>query len=228
MGTVFLTALTVAITTMVLVLFFKILGNVRPGSRKIQADLKNMKKEIAKWVNDLVPISKEEMEQFSYNQINQVTKKGLNTTSKGVFTTIYHEAVVAYSFKKYLGSEKNALLYARTAGHEYTFRFLKKGVQVVIDKEVIGMLKPNGVLYSAKKNRMLARINREQDELTPIIVKDREVGNVVKALPEAKKGLSPRSFEFLKEDINEEEKALFLSLAILEMVEQTVGSGQKN
>ena len=78
-------------------LLFYLVSNFQPGSNKITKDLKQMKAEVDKWVSDLVPFKQEELEQLSLNQINQVRKKGLTTTAKGVFTTIYHEPVFLYA-----------------------------------------------------------------------------------------------------------------------------------
>ena len=68
-----------------------------------------MRTEIAPYVEDLVPLESEELELMSLNQLNQSLKKGMTTTAKGVFTSIYQEPLVAYSYKKYIVNN-NALL----------------------------------------------------------------------------------------------------------------------
>ncbi len=220
MAVLILTALSVIVTSLILFLVFRVLGNFRPGKRKVQEDLKKMKAEVEPWVKDLVPISKEELELFSLGQINQAFKKRVTTSSKGVFTTIYNEPIVAYNFKKYVSRKFDGVLYARTANHEFAYRIKNNEVKVVIDNELVGTLKDNGVLYGGRRNKMIARINRESElELMPIIVNDKEVGNLVKALPAGKKkAVNSRAFEFVKENLDEEEKKVFLSLAIFELV----------
>ena len=226
MAVVILTALTVLVTSLVLFLAFRVLGNYKPGKRRVQEDLKKMKEEVAPWVGELVPISKEELELFSQGQINQALKKRMTTSAKGVFTTIYNEPIVAYNFKRYIAKEVDAVLYARTTTHEFAYRIKGGEVKVVIDNELVGTLKDNGVLYGGRRNRMIARINREEGlELMPIIVNDKEVGNLVKALPPPKtKSVDARAFEFVRDDLNEEERKIFLSLAIYELVQRNQSS----
>lgn len=217
-----LTIMTLLVVFGILGLLFTLLTNFRPGQKRIQGELKKMKADMDQWAGELVPIKREELELFSLSQVKQLLQKRFTTTGKGIFTTIFEEPILAYSYKKYLGSGPNALLYARSASHEYAYWFKKEGVQVVIDNQLVGTLKTNGVLYGANSKKPLVRINRDEAKLSPVIVKEREVGSVVKALPSGTKDLSQRAFEFIREDITEEEETLLLSVAILELVERTV------
>ena len=218
-----LSLLTVLVGSLLLYFIFKLLATVKPSKKKIQEDLKKMKEELTPLTADLVPIGKEELELFSQKQVNQAQKKRVNTNYKGVYTTIYNEPVVAYIFKQYGNKGKDALLYARSANHEFAYRISKGEIKIVIDNKLVGTLKNNRTLYSVPKNTMIARYSESKNELLPIFIKDKEVGNVVKGLPAAGKGaIDQRAFEFLKEDLDEEEKQLFLSLAILELVTRKI------
>jgi len=199
---------------------YLIFNNFQPGSAKIQADLTKMKKEIADYADQLVPLHEKEMELLSLNQINQQIRKGIVTTIKGVFTSIYNEPMIAYSYKKYIATNANGILYARTAEDEYTYRIKAKQVKFFINNELVGTLKENGVLYSANNKRLMARINRHKDELwLPIIVGDKEVASVVN--PDKAMKTNPRALEFVT-NMKEETERVFLSLAILEMVNQDI------
>lgn len=214
--------ITLAVVGGGVVLLTRILPHVSPNYKRIKADLLEMQADMEKWQkNELVPIGKEELELFSLHQLNQTIKKGFTLRAKGVFTTIYHEPVLAYSYKRYISSGTNALLYARTATHHYAYWIRNKEIQILIDNKLVGALTKDGVLYNERK-RMIARINRNQPELASVIVNDREVASVVKT--EAQKGaaLSPRAFQFVKSDITEEEEKLFLALATLELVQRSV------
>lgn len=202
-----------------------VLPNLQPGKKKVQADLKKMKEEIKPWVSELVPLGNEELESMSTAQSKQVIKKRLTTTAKGVFSTIFEEPIVAYSYRRYIAAKENAILYVRTASKEIAYRIKNGKIQIVVNNKPLGVIKTNGALYSAKNNRLLARINREPQELLPVIVKDREVGSMVKHLPSKNdKGISGRVFEFVRDDMDEEEKEAFLSLTVLEMVTHSLPS----
>lgn len=199
---------------------YQFLINFQPGKSKIKADLLKMKAEIQPFIDDLVPWTKEELELLSVNQINKKINKSITTTAKGIITSIYHEPLIAWSYKRYVSPDNNAILYARSAHHEFVFRIRKDTTEFQIDNQVIGTLKENGVLYSAKTNRLMARINRHPDELLlPVLIGNKEVASLTNPVKTTK--TNPRAFEFLSE-MNKEEEAVLLSLAILEMVKSEV------
>lgn len=218
-----LTALTAVVIGLSLWILARVIRNMAPNEKRINADLEAMKREVEPFVSELVPIGKEELELFSMSQVNQLLKKGVSTTARGVFTTIYNEPVVAYSYKKYPTRKNIAVLYARTAHHEMAY-FMKGGeIKLIIDDQVVGKVKEDGILYGARSNRLLAQVNKDLPDFLPVIVKDKEVGSLVKATPTEKNELSQRAFEFVKSDLTKEEEAVFLSLAVLELVQRTVG-----
>ncbi len=199
---------------------YQILTNFQPGRSKVKADLQKMKAEIQPFIDDLVPWTKEEMELLSINQINKKVKNGMIATAKGVITSIYHEPLIAWSYKRYVSPENNAVLYARSSHHEFVYRIRKDKTELKVDDQVIGTLRENGVLYSAKTQRLLARINRHPNELLlPVLVGEKEVASLIN--PELTTKTNPRAFEFL-EDMDKEEEAVLLSLAILEFVKNEI------
>jgi len=199
---------------------YQLLTNFQPGRLKIKADLQKMKTEIQPFIDDLVPWTKEEMGLLSINQINKKVKKGIITTAKGIITSIYHEPLIAWSYKRYVSPDSNAVIYARSSHHEFIFRLRKDKTELKIDDQVIGTLRENGVLYSKKTNRLMARINRSNDELLlPVLVGDKEVASLINVNKTTKS--NPRAFEFLSE-MNEKEEAILLSLAILEFVKNEI------
>lgn len=218
----FLTILLLAITVGGLGLLFTVLTKFSPGEKRIREELKRMQTEMDGWVEELVPIDRKELELFSLTQIKNSLKKRFTTSGKGIYTTIFEEPIVAYSYKKYLGKNAHALLYCRTAEHEYAYWIRPKGVQVVIDNQLVGTYKDNGILYGAQSKKMLARINRDNKKLAPVVVGEREVASMVKALPPAKEDISTRAFQFVRDDLTEQEEMLLLSVSLLEMVQDTI------
>jgi len=199
---------------------YQLLINFQPGKSKIKADLKKMKAEIQPFIDELVPWTKEEMSLLSINQINKKVKNGLVATAKGIITSIYHEPLIAWSYKRYVSPETNAVIYARSSHHEFVFRIRKDKTEVKIDDQVMGTLRENGVLYSSKTKRLMARINRSEDELMlPVLVGEKEVASLIN--PDKSTRTNSRAFEFLSEMDNQEE-AVLLSLAIFEMVKREV------
>jgi len=200
----------------------RILPQMAPNYKRVQKDLKALQAEMQTWLKEeLVPIGREELELFSLNQLNQTVKKGFTLKARGVFATIYNEPVLAYSFKRYVSTGVNSLLYARTAHHHYAYWLKGKEIQVLIDNKMIGAFRENGVLYN-EKNKPIARISYDHPEVAPVIVNDREIASITKA--NVRKGdiLSPRAFQFVKSNITEEEEKIFLALATLELVQRSI------
>jgi hypothetical protein len=197
----------------------KYFGNLPPGSGRIQKETNKLKAGIATWFGDLVPWDNKELEKLSLNQLNNKIKKGLQRSGKGIFTSIYHEPMIAYAFKKYSGKNQ-ALVYARTSHHEYAFRINGENVDVWMDNKPLGKLTEDGTLLGAKTMKPIAKLGQpEERRALPIIVNDRNLGSL--SLPDGEKSLNPRAFELLNK-MDENEEAVLLSLAIIEMVKPEV------
>lgn len=197
------------------------LTNFQPGTQKIKSEIKKMQAELEPYINQLVPWNQEEMELLSLNQVNTSAKKRVVRTIKGVFTTIYHEPALAYIYRSFpgFGKEENAVLLARTAAHEFIYRIKGSQTELTINNLVVGTIKNQSLLYGASSNRLIARINRDDDQLLlPIYVQDKELGSL--NAPDKVQKVNPRAFEFLRK-MDEDETALYLSLASLEMIRKT-------
>lgn len=200
--------------------FFQFFTNFNPSKKRIVKDMAILKEEIKEWTDTLVPWNKEEMELLSFSQIEKKVKKGLSKSAKGIFTSIYHEPLVAYNYKQYISTgATNALLLAHTSQHEFAYRIKNKEVFVNIDNEYAGIIKENGCFYGGPKERLIARINKEKSaKMHPILIGEKEAGSLVNrekaAVP------NPRVFKFVSSMEAEEEK-VFMSIAVLEMVTES-------
>lgn len=214
----FIVALTVAALTMGM----KILQNYKPGRTKIQSDLKQIRAELAPLVADLVPWSAEEMEQLSFNQVKRSRKNGLVKSAKGVITTVYHEPVIAWGYRRYVSKNENGLLYARTSNQEFVYRVKNGEVEMVVGEQLVGVLNQQGVLLSQNGNKPLAQIGKSDSNLVvPVKVNNKLVGGL--ANPEKNQKVNARVFQHLAK-MDREEEELVLSLSILEMVKREVGA----
>lgn len=207
-----------AVAAGVIYLLYLYLVNFQPSNSKIKKDLQELRDEIAPWVEELVPWKKEELELLSLQQTNRVLKKRVVTTVKGVFTSIYHEPLVAYAFKRYVSGQANAILYARTSHHEFTYRIKNNEVQLHIDKQYVGRISQSGQLFNARTDQLMGHIQMDENSgLLPVVIGDRELASLTPSDGEAM-NTGTRAFQFLNENISEDEETLMLSLSILEMV----------
>ena len=209
-----------SVASLAIYVLYQLLTNFQPGKSRVLADFRKMRSEIKEWSDQLVPWNKEEMSLLSLRQVNQNIKRGMTKTAKGIFTSIYHEPLIVYSYRRYIAAKENAILYARTSQNEFAYRIKKKGIDVNIDGQYAGVLKENGGLYGGRRNRLLARINRDDElKLHPIVIGDKEVASVQNPTKTDKH--NPRAFQFLQPMENKEEK-MFMALAILEIVQESL------
>ncbi|MBI1223770.1 MAG: hypothetical protein GC192_00920 [Bacteroidetes bacterium] len=212
--------LILALSMIGITVFMKTLQNYKPGRAKIQADLKKIRAELAPLVAHLVPWTDEEMEQLSFNQIKKSIKNGLVKSSKGVLTTIYHEPVIAWAYKKYVSKKENGLLYARTSNQEFIYRIKNGEVEMVVGENLVGILNEKGQLVSHKGNKLLAQVNKNEDNLTlPLLINNKLVGSL--SNPERNQRGNNRAFQHLMK-MNKEEEEIVLSLSILELVKREI------
>ncbi|MEO1258391.1 MAG: hypothetical protein AAFZ15_06325 [Bacteroidota bacterium] len=198
----------------------KTIENLNPRRGKIQKDLKLLKIELQPLINNLVPWSEEEMSQLSLNVDGFKKSKGVTSTAKGVFTSIYHEPLIAWVYKKYVSSKENALVYAKTSHLEFIYRIKKNFIEVVVNNELVGQIDSKGALYPVKGKKALAFIEKKNDGIgIPVIVFDQEAGRMND--PTKPKGPNPRAFQVISQ-LDEEREKLFLCLCILEIVRAKV------
>lgn len=217
MGLVILFGIGLVLTALYLII--NLFNNLPPSKNKLNEDIKKMEADLQPWIAQLVPWDRDEMELFSLNQINQIIKKSVGTTAKGMFTSIYHEPMLAYSYKKYASPNLNAVLYARTAKHEFIYRIKKNKIQIMVDGEALGTLKDDGVLYNPR-NKAFASINRSEKQLLPVVVKEREIAHITN--PRLAEQANPRAFDLISLDMSEEEEKVFLSLGVLEVIQAKI------
>jgi len=198
--------------------------NIAPGQKRMDMEVKRMKEDMDQWAGELIPINKEELELFSLGQDKQLIRKGITTTAKGLFTTIYHEAVMAYSYRQYLGNKNkaNGLLYARTAEHEFTYWINKGRGTLFIDGQEVGILSEDGKLRGKRTGKEIARIDKAKTEFLPVRVGNRELGSLSKKPTSSGEGLHGRALEFMEPNLNDKEEQLFLALVLKELVTRTV------
>ncbi|NJL74662.1 MAG: hypothetical protein HC892_06120 [Saprospiraceae bacterium] len=197
----------------------KVFLNFNPAESAIQEDIRKMRLAVEPYLNKLVPIDKKELELFSLNQVQQMLKKSITTTASGIFTSIYQEPLLAYSYKKYVGKGK-ALLFARTAEHEFVFNIGKKNTVVAINKMYYGTIIDHKLYRDEKGKQLLGMVSESGNNMLPILVGNRQVAALLD--PEVVKSPQPRAFQFVAASLDDEEEKAFLTLAILEMVQRMV------
>lgn len=202
-------------------LFSQSFPNFKPGNNKIQQDLKVMREEVLKNLPDLIPLKIEDVEQLSSREMDKSLKKGFVINRKGIFITIFDEPAIAFYRRTYLSNSRDALLFAKSAKHEFNFWIRGADVQMVVDNQPLGVYNDEtGVLIGNRSQKMIAQLDKTQEKMS-LVVQGRAVGTMGKYRPGIKDTLSQRVFEFVKNDVTPEEEAILLAIGIYEMVDRS-------
>lgn len=198
-----------------LYVLFQFLTSFPPGRQRREDELKKLKAELAPWIPDLIAWDEDELKDLSLNQINQKVSGSMKPIGKGIFTSVYHEPMIAYAYRKYKGT--SAIVYARTANHEYAFGLKKGETQIWIDGTAIGTLGANGKLLSADGRKELAAIKKSPQLQLPVFIEGREVAGLIH--PDRLAEINPRAFDFAKK-MSKKEESIVMALAINNMIKR--------
>jgi hypothetical protein len=201
------------------------LSNYNPSDKKIQDDFSTMKVWIEPKLKAIIPWTDEELSILSLEQIDIKTKKEGTYVMEGTFISIYHEPMVTYIYKKYINKKfEDAIIFARTSNRAFQYRIKQNEVVIHINNHPIGTLKANGQLFN--KNKRIASINKDNPTtLYAISLHDKrgqtkELGSVVNKYTAEQ--VNNRAFQLLDESMNDNEEAIFLALALYEMIHRSV------
>ncbi len=218
---IYLATLTAIVTIGGVGLLSMLMGNSKPSKKKMPKELDALRSGLKKITGELVSIGQEELDLFSYSQENKYLRKGSRLLARGVFVTLFHERIVAYSFKKYFGGKifNNSILLALTANHEFVFDLNKNGIVLIVDGHEVGTIKNGGKLYGKKTKKVLAQALPEKNNQIIVVTYDREVAAIsLPSAPEGGKEIGQRVFAYVKNDLKEEERLLLIALTTLELV----------
>ena len=216
MGSAIALLVTMAAGAASLRVLYSLALNFQPSRKKLQQDLLKLKEEVKPLLPDLVPLSAKELENLSYHLSNFQTQKRGAYTAKGIFTSIYTEPMVAWTFKRYISPNVNAILYVRTSEREFVYRITKKSIEVAINTGFAGLITPDGQLLNVKRKKRMALLRRpDSGELKPVFVGDKEVASIVK--PGISSSPYPRVFEFVT-PMSTEERDFLLALSFCELI----------
>ena len=201
-------------------LLSRVMPNFQINNKKIQADLKEMREELEPLTSNLIPISDKELELIARQLEPISSKKRFTQNRKGKVETIFDEEVAIYYHRIYNSNAKsrNELLYVQMDKYQYYYWLRKEEIRFVIDNQYVGSFRGDN-LYGGDHQELIARLDRSPKNYDAIIVRDREVASLsTKAKEQDKKDLTNRAFEFIVNDLSNEERHLIVAFTLLELI----------
>ena len=163
----------------------------------------------------LVPWDGEMAALLSLNRTDVKKPGWFDGISEGVFTTIYHEPVLAYAGQL---SGKNGVLLARTSDREFIFRMKGKETEIWVNSQPFGVLVEGALLAAGKGSRMLARLEAAPAESQfPVLLADNKTAAAI-SNPAKTSMPNPRALSLLR-SLSPEEENVVLALAILKITD---------
>lgn len=188
-----------------------------PGTKAWDNRVQRLRAAAQKFAAGLVPWDAEMLRLLSLNR-SKVQKPGwFGGPGGGIFTTIYHEPVLAYVLES---GGKNRLLLARTSDREFVFRLKEKETEIWVNRQPLGVLVNGALLAAGKGGRLLAQFDPASADQpqTPLNIADRPA--VALANPALADSPMPRALTWLR-DLTPEEETTALALAILRITRAT-------
>jgi len=197
-------------------LIAKMIGriNFNPESQAWKKTLEGLRSKLkSQAAGALVPWDKEMLSLLSLNRSNLKKPGFFNSTSEGVFTTIFPEPVLAYAEQK---SGTNSVIIARTSDREFIFRLKGKETEIWLDGQPFGLYTDGALLAPGKGSKLMARLDDRPDESqSPLILGNNPaltLGNRERA-----SSPNPRVLTLLRE-LSPEEENTALALALLRLI----------
>lgn len=192
----------------------KLIGQIAfdPNSQAWKRTVQKLQEQVrALAAGVLVPWDEEMLSLLSLNR-TKVRKPGFwNSSSEGIFTTIYQEPVMAYAGMK---SGNTAVYLVRTSAKEYIFRQKEKETEIWINNNPFGVF-VNGALMAAGSNpRALARVEHDPAESQwPVLLADKAAATINNPEQADRQGPNPRAVTLLRQlDANEEDVVVALAM----------------
>ncbi len=193
----------------------KTLGRIifDPGSAAWKRSIAKLQARIrAQAAGALVPWDAEMLSLLSLNQSNVKKPGWWDSSSEGVFQSIYHEPVVSYAGQI---SGNTSVFVARTSAKEFIFRQKEKETEIWIDNQPYGVY-INGVLLAAGRSSIiLAQVEPSSDEAQwPVMIGDKAAAAITNPKRVAEAGPNPRALTMLRK-VNAAEEDALLALALM-------------
>jgi hypothetical protein len=185
-----------------------------PESNAWKTMLERLRKQAQKQLaGKLVPWDQEIMSLLSFNRSVVRNPGFFDSTAEGVYTTIFHEPVLAYASQV---SGANSVTVARTSDREFIFRKKAKETEIWINGQPFAVFTGGALIAAGRTNRVIAQLNNsdQADLQLPVMIGDKEVASL--SSPGRSTSPNPRALTLLR-PLNQEEENAVLALAVLRM-----------
>ena len=196
--------------------FLRFLFKMGLSRSQMERDMSYLRTENSENKAILVPFTKEEMELLSLNQAKKTKKRGFNKLTKGIFNTIYYEALVSYAILEYYDDHK--LILITTTKDEFIYMIKKGSTHVYMNNIEAGVINDAGEFFSINR-KLLAKIDGADHLATHAVwIQGKNIGFI--ANPKHAEKTLPRAYTLLK-DMNQDEQNIFLCLTLINLVEES-------
>ena len=181
-------------------------------------DIHKHEKELETLVTELVPLTDKEVELLSLSHESKKSKTTRYNQHAGFLKSIYHEKLVAFSFKVYNKKDVSTLL-VQTSEEKFFYISMKGETRVYFNDKPFGLIRNDGTLLSSDGRTIYGQI-QPQDVLLlhPISIKGKEVAAVIN--PKHTDSPNPRAYEYV-EYTSENQRIIVLCLSLFTILEES-------
>lgn len=195
---------------------FRFLELLFPGKNRLNQELEDLQKDIEPLTHALISWNYQELELLSLIQTERSASRYSKYT-QGIITSIYHEHMAAYKWKKVSGLTDLEVCYVETKSSNFQFVVKSGEPSLYINKQFLGTLKKDGTIYSTKRN-VIAHINMDGSEWWEVDLQGKKLGSIVNI--HRARDINPRAF-FLSSDLSKEEQEIIFCIACYVIINLT-------
>ncbi len=181
------------------------------GNQHLINELENIEHSIETSNTPLISLSPEDISDFSFVPRLWDKSRGLVPEIQMVFSTIFHEDVLAAIHREYFTfSSASNILVVKSKSYTYTFHSRNKFTYITINDQPFYLIK-NNKIYIANSNQFFAELKTMGN-----IIELEQNGKSIAAFNQREKvePAVPRLFKHIANDLSNKEKALLMVVSI--------------
>ncbi len=186
--------------------------SIQVSSSRFKKDVDSLKEKLEEIKKTLITIDQETVRLLSFGKEENFIKDNISIYKEGLFTSIYHEPMLAYIFKQYITRRDKAILLVETKNDTYEYYISNQSTRVVKNDLPYGVIQSSGDLIDNEGN-LLVTISLADKKMLPILKGEKHIA--ILNNPRTQSSALSRAFDLVDTDSSIEEEAIIVLSTLL-------------
>lgn len=146
--------------------------------RQMQKDIKLLRNSIQEFRDGLIPFEEEEFKLLSSLPVSKTSKKAGSVLSKGVFSTIYQEPLIAFSMK-HNRKDNTILVLAESDSNEYRLMYSQEGTEAYVNDQYLGTINEEIQFLPTGSQKVFAEIQlSDNNKYARVLINKKDTAHI--------------------------------------------------